>query len=126
MKRSVAILVVALGLVALTAAPAGANVPQGQGLESFGEIQCEGLGTLEIFGPRAEGAPTAFAVTGEHLLAQSFSVEFTDVEGNTFTFFKSYGTKAGMSTFTCTQSFEEPGEGSGVVTIVGSVIPPTA
>lgn len=124
MKRWIVAGSLALSMVALTALPARANVPQGQGLVSFGEVECEGLGTVSVFGPRGEGAATAFATSGQHVVLQSFSVTFTDTEGNVFTFSKTYGTKAGLTTFTCTQHIEEPGEGTGDITAIVAIVPP--
>ena len=34
------------------------------------------------------------------------------LEGNVFTFSRSFGTKAGLTPFTCTATFEYPGEGT--------------
>jgi hypothetical protein len=124
MKRSIVVGALGLTMLALTALPAGAKVPQGQGLVSFGEVQCEGLGTVSVFGPRGEGAATAFATTGEHVVLQSFDATFTDTEGHVFTFSKTFGTKAGLTTFTCTQHFEEPGEGTGDITAIVAIVPP--
>lgn len=124
MKRSIVVGALGLTMLALTALPAGAKVPRGQGLVSFGEVQCEGLGTVSVFGPRGEGAATAFATTGEHIVLQSFDATFTDTEGHVFTFSKTFGTKAGLTTFTCTQHFEEPGEGTGDITAIVAIVPP--
>ena len=124
MKRSIVVGALGLTMLALTALPAGAKVPQGQGLVSFGEVQCEGLGTVSVFGPRGEGAATAFATTGEHVVLQSFDATFTDTEGHVFTFSKTFGTKAGLTTFTCTQHFVEPGEGTGDITAIVAIVPP--
>ena len=124
MKRWIGAVAVALGLVALTAGPASASVPGGQGLESFGTVTCEGLGDVDVFGPRGEGASTAFTSTGEHVVLVSFSGTFTTTEGEVFEFSQTYGTKAGLTTFTCTQHFEEPGEGTGDITAVVALVPP--
>ena len=115
------------GLVALLAlalaAPANANVPGGPGLVDFGQLECDGLGSISLFGPRGEKAPTGFTTSGLHLVATSIDVTFTDLEGNEFLFSKAYGTKAGWVTFTCSQSFEDPAEGSGMLTIVVAIVP---
>jgi hypothetical protein len=124
MKRWIVVGTLGLTMLALTALPAGAKVPQGQGLVSFGEVECEGLGTVSVFGPRGEGAATAFATTGQHVVLQSFEATFTDTEGHVFTFSKTFGTKAGLTTFTCTQHFEEPGEGTGDITAIVAIVPP--
>jgi hypothetical protein len=124
MKRWIVAGTLGVTMLALTALPAGAKVPQGQGLISFGEVQCEGLGTVSVFGPRGEGAATAFATTGQHVVLQSFEATFTDTEGHVFTFSKTFGTKAGLTTFTCTQHFEDPEEGTGDITAIVAIVPP--
>jgi hypothetical protein len=124
MKRWIVAGTLGVTMLALSALPAGAKVPQGQGLISFGEVACEGLGTVSVFGPRGEGAATAFATTGQHVVLQSFSGTFTDTEGHLFTFSKTFGTKAGLTTFTCTQHFEDPEEGTGDITAVVAIVPP--
>jgi hypothetical protein len=123
MKRWI-IVALALALLLLGAAPAWAHLPPGQGLVSFGPVSCEGLGTVEVFGPRGEGAATGFAETGEHVVVKSLSGTFTDLQGNVFSFTKSFGAKAGLTTFTCTQHIEEPGEGTGDLTVVVATVPP--
>lgn len=125
MKRLIIVAATAVGLLAFAAAPAGANLPQGKGLVSFGTVSCEGIGDVDVFGPRGEGAATAFTTTGQHVALQMFTVTFTDTEGNVFSFSKSFGTKAGLTTFTCTQHFEEPGEGTGDITAVVALVPPS-
>jgi hypothetical protein len=123
MKRRIVGGALGLTILALTALPAGAKVPQGQGLVSFGEVECEGLGTVSVFGPRAEGAATAFATSGEHVVLQSFDVTFTDTEGAITTLFsQTFGTKSGLTTFVCTQHFEEPG-GTGEITAIVAIVP---
>ena len=124
MKRWIVVGSLGLSLLALAVLPARANVPQGQGLISFGEVECEGLGTVSVFGPRGEGAATAFATSGQHVVLQSFSATFTDTEGHVFTFSKTFGTKAGLTTFTCTQHIEEPGEGTGDIIAIVEIVPP--
>jgi hypothetical protein len=123
MRRRITLAGVTFALLAFAlAGPASANAPKGKGLVSFGEFQCEGVGPVSVFGP--EGGPTGFTTTGEHVVAQSFSVTFTDLDGNEFSFSKTFGVKAGLTTFTCTQSFEEPDEGSGEFTVVVAIVPP--
>jgi hypothetical protein len=124
MKRWIGITTMVFGLLAITAGPAVANAPRGQGLVSLGDYNCEGFGTVSVFGPRGNDAPTAFTTDGQHVVAVSISATFTDLEGNVFTFSKSFGAKTGLTTFTCTQHFEEPGEGSGDVTVVVALVPP--
>ena len=124
-RRIASVAVVSLLALAL-GAPANAQVPPGQGLVDFGQLECEGLGTISVVGPRGENAPTGFTTSGQHLVAQSISGTFTDLEGNQFSFSKRYGTKTAFDTFTCIQSFEEPGEGSGTITVVVAIVPPTS
>jgi hypothetical protein len=110
--------------LAMTAVPASARVPGGQGLESFGLANCEGLGEVEIFGPPAEPAPTGYlkitAETGQHVVATRFELTF---DGQVV-FSTSFGKKAGLTTFRCTQTFEDPDEGTGVFTLTVAVVPP--
>jgi hypothetical protein len=124
MRRWIAVMSVTLGALATAAGPASANVPGGKGLVDFGVVTCEGIGDVSVFGPRGEGAATAFATTGQHVVLQSFDVTFTDVAGEVFTFSKSFGAKAGLTTFTCTQDISEPGEGTGEITAVVAIVPP--
>jgi hypothetical protein len=114
----------AAALIAIAAVPASARVPGGQGLVDFGTVTCQGLGEVSVFGPRGELASTAFAETGEHVVLLEFNVTITDVHGNVETFSKSYGQKAGLTTFTCTQHFEEPGEATGDITATVALVPP--
>ncbi len=124
MRRWIAVVSVTFGALAVAAGPASANLPKGKGLEDFGVVTCEGIGEVSVFGPRGEGAATAFATTGQHVVVQAFDVTFTDTEGNVFTFSKRFGTKAGLTTFTCRQHFEEPGEGTTDITAVVAIVPP--
>jgi len=57
-------------------------------------------------------AQTGWTSTGEHVVALSYNGTFTDLEGNVFTFSRSFGTKAGLTPLTCTATFEYPGEGT--------------
>ena len=114
-----------LALIAVAAAPASARVPGGQGLVDFGTVTCEGIGEVSVFGPRGELASTAFATTGQHVVLLEFQVVVTDFEGNVVdTFSKSFGRKAGLTTFTCTQHVEEPGEGIADITATVALVPP--
>jgi len=127
MKRWIALAsatVCSIALIAVAAAPASAQVPGGKGLEDFGTVTCEGIGEVSVFGPRGELADTAFTSTGQHVVLTNIDVTFTDLEGTVFTFAKSYGEKAGLTTFTCTQHFEDPGEGSGDITATVALVPP--
>jgi hypothetical protein len=111
-------------LIAVAAGPASARVPGGQGLESFGFANCGSLGQVEIFGPPAEPAPTGYLIIPEepglHVVATRFELAF---DGDVV-FSKSFGEKAGLTTFTCMQTFEDPDEGTGVFTLTVAVIPP--
>lgn len=113
----------AVALIALAAVPASARVPGGQGLASFGFATCEDLGVVEIFGPPADPAATGYLIIpeepGVHVVATRFELTF---DGEVV-FSKSFGKKAGLTTFTCTQTFEEP-DGTGVFTLTAAVVPP--
>jgi len=105
-------------LIAVAAGSAPARVPGGQGLESFGFANCGSLGQVEIFGPPADPAAVGYLIIPEqpdlHVVATRF--EFTDGD---VVFSKSFGEKAGLTTFTCTQD-----AGTGVFTLTAAVIPP--
>jgi hypothetical protein len=117
-KKALALLLAA-GLLALAvAAPASANVPKGKGLVDLGEFECEGVGTVSVFGPA--GGPVGFTTSGLHVVARSLSGSFTDEEGNVVTFSKTFGKKAGLGPFvTCTQVSE-----GGSLTVSVAVVPP--
>jgi hypothetical protein len=123
MKRWIAAASVMVAALAPSAGPASAQ-PQGQGLVDFGVVNCQGIGDVSVFGPRGEGAATAFATTGQHVVLLEFTISGTDPEGVPFTFSKSFGAKAGLTTFTCTQHFEAPGEGTSDITAVVALVPP--
>ena len=125
MKRWILGAATAVGLFALAAAPAGANVPQGQGLISFGTVSCEGIGDVDVFGPSGQGAATAFTTSGQQVVVQMFTQTFVDTEGNLFFFSKTFGVKSGLTTFTCTQHVEAPGEGTSDITAVVALVPPS-
>ena len=60
-RIAAASMVVAAGLVAAVAAPASAaGPPPGQGLVSFGTWNCDGLGPVELFGPRGDKAASGY------------------------------------------------------------------
>ena len=121
-RRIIAATMIAV-VAAVLAAPATANTPKGHGLQTFGDFQCQGLGSVTIFGPAS--GPVGFTTTGLHLVALSFSGTFTDLEGNVFTFSKSFGEKKGLTTtYTCTATFVVPGEGTERITVVAGVVPP--
>ena len=125
MKRRIAqasaMVLCAVALIAVVAVPASAKVPGGQGLESFGFATCEGLSEqVEIFGPPADAAPTGYFIeTGQHLVATRFELTIDDE----VVFSKDFGKKAGLTTFECKQTFDEP-EGTGVFTVTVAVVPP--
>ncbi len=125
MRRRIVVATVIAFVAAALAAPATANAPKGQGLQTFGDFQCGALGTVTIFGP-ARG-PVGFTTTGLHLVALSFSGTFTDLEGNVFAFSESFGRKEGLTTtYTCTATFVHPGEGTERITVVAGIVPPTS
>jgi len=109
-----------VALMAVAAVPASARVPGGQGLASFGFANCEGLGEVEIFGPPAEPAPTGYLIIpeepGQHVVATRF--ELSSAGGEVF-FTKNFGRKAGLTTFSCTQT----GELGDVFTLTVAVVP---
>jgi hypothetical protein len=114
----------AVALIAVAAGPASASVPGGQGLESFGFADCGSLGQVEVFGAPALQASTFYLIIPEepglHAVATRFEVAF---DGEVVVS-KSFGEKAGLTTFTCTQPFEDPDEGAGVLTLTVAVVPP--
>lgn len=121
-RRIIAATTVAL-IAAVLAAPAS-SVPAGEGLQTFGDFQCGSLGTVTIFGP-AGGGPVGFTTSGLHLVALSFDGTFTDLEGNVFTFSKTYGKREGLTTtYTCTATSVIPGEGTERITVIAGVVPP--
>jgi hypothetical protein len=124
MRRWILGAVTALALLALAASPAGADVPQGQGLISFGTVSCEGIGDVDVFGPSGEGASTSFTTSGQHVAIQTFTQTFVDTEGTVFFFSKTFGVKSGLTTFTCTQHVEVPGLGTSDITAVVALVPP--
>ena len=109
----------AVGSLALAVAvPAGASVPQGNGLPDKGEFECESLGTVAVFGPAA--APIGFTTSGVRLMARSAEGEFTDPEGNVIPVSETYGQMAGLGPFyTCDSVFE-----GGFLTVSLAIIPP--
>ena len=127
MKRCIALattMLCSVALIAVAAVAASARVPGGQGLESFGLADCGSLGQVEIFGPPPEPAPTGYLIiseeSGPHVVATRFELSF---DGDVV-FSKSFGEKAGMTTFMCRQTFEDPDEGTGVFTLTVAAVPP--
>ena len=125
MKRKMALAASSLCAVALLAAAASpaSAAPQGKGLVQFGTFTCEGLGDVDLFGPRGPKAATAFLSSGQHAVAFSLEIVGTDGEGNPIDFFKTYGKRSGLTAFTCTQHFED-GQAIVDITVVLGLVPP--
>ena len=100
-RIAAASMMVAAGLVAAVAAPASAaGPPPGKGLVSFGTWNCDGLGEVELVGPRGEKAASGY-MAGMHEI--SFSLDVHGIfEGETIDFSKTYGQKSALTPFTCT------------------------
>ena len=112
----------AVALIAVTAVPASASVPGGQGLGIFGLFDCgDPLGEVEVFGAPAVEAANAYLIdtegTGPHVVATRF--ELKSAAGEVF-FEKNFGKKAGLTTFNCTQT----GDLGDVFTLTVAVVPP--
>jgi hypothetical protein len=126
MKRTIvrwASCLCAVALLAAAATPASAaGPPRGQGLATFGTYTCDGLGEVDLVGPRGDKAASVYTTTGEHLNLLSLDITGT-FEGNPFEFSKTYGKKSGLTTFTCTQHFAEDGTTIDVILVVGLVPP---
>jgi len=127
MKRWIALastMLCSIALNAVAAVPASARVPGGLGFESFGFANCGTLGQVEIFGPPASPATSGYLIIpeqpGVHAVATRFEVAF----GGEVAFSKSFGEKAGLTTIVCTQTFEDPDEGTGVFTLTAAIVPP--
>ena len=109
-------------MAGVTPLSASAASPPGQGLFDFGTFTCEGIGDVSIIAPRAGEAAAGFTSAGETVITVSLSGTAT-FDGETFTFSKTYGEKAGLDTFTCTQHIEDNGNVSDL-TLVVAVVPP--
>ena len=109
-----------VALIAVAAVPASARVPGGQGLAIFGVFDC-GDFDAEVYGAPAVEAANAYLLdttgTGPHVVATRF--EFKSAAGEVF-FEKNFGTKAGLTTLTCTQT----GDFGDVFTLTFAVVPP--
>ena len=113
----------AVALLAAAATPASAaGPPTGKGLVTFGTYTCDGLGEVDLVGPRGDKAASVYTTTGEHLNLLSLDITGT-FEGNPFEFSKTYGRKSGLTTFTCIQHFAEDETIIDVTLIVGLVPP---
>ena len=112
----------AVALIGVTAVPASASVPGGQGLGIFGLFDCgDPLGEVEVFGAPAVEAANAYLIdtegTGPHVVATRY--ELKSAAGEVL-FEKNFGQKAGLTTFNCTQT----GELGDVFTLTVAVVPP--
>ena len=108
-----------VALIAVAAVPASARVPGGKGLAIFGVFDC-GDFDAEVYGAPAVGAANAYLITdgnGPHVVATRF--EFKSAAGEVF-FEKNFGKKAGLTTFTCTQTGELFGD---VFTLTVAIVP---
>jgi hypothetical protein len=115
----------AVALIAVAAVPASARVPGGQGLASFGSFDCEGIpGQVEVFGARAPEASTFYLIPPEEPGLHVVATRFESAVDGDVVFSKSFGEKAGLTTFTCTQQFVNPDDGTGVLTLTVAVVPP--
>ena len=110
-----------VALIAVAAVPASARVPGGQGLAIFGVFDC-GDFDAEVYGAPAVEAANAYLLdttgTGPHVVATRFELK-NAASGEVF-FEKNFGTKAGLTTFTCTQT----GDFGDVFTLTVAVVPP--
>ena len=106
-------------VIAVAAVPASASVPGGQGLGIFGVFDC-GDFDAEVYGAPAVDAANAYLLdtdgNGPHVVATRF--EFKSAAGEIL-FERDFGTKAGLSTFTCTQT----GDFGDVFTLTVAVVP---
>ena len=113
----------AVALLAAAATPASAaGPPAGHGLVTFGTYTCDGLGEVDLVGPSGEKAASVYTTTGEHLNLLSLEITGT-FEGTPFEVSKTYGQKSALTTFTCTQHFEEDQTIIDVTLVVGLVPP---
>ena len=103
--RRMLLAVLAIGLLTVTPSMALANVPSGKGLAGPIPVQCEGFGTVMVVTTRGGGA-TAWTLDGDHIVLQAITVSAPD---GTVLFSKSFGTKAGLTTFVCEADEEEDG-----------------
>ena len=107
-------------VIAVAAVPASARVPGGQGLAIFGIFDC-GDFDVEVYGAPAVEAANAYLLdtsgNGPHVVATRF--ELKSAAGEVF-FEKNFGRKAGLTTFTCTQT----GDFGDVFTLTVAVVPP--
>jgi hypothetical protein len=113
-----------VALIAVAAVPASARVPGGKGLVSFGFPTCDhGLGVVELFGPPAFSAASGYLIVTEETSLHAIARRFELTIGGQVVFEKNFGKKAGLSTITCTDTFQDP-EGPAVFTLTAAVVPP--
>ena len=123
MKRILVVVFATLVLaLELSASASAAGPPPGKGLATFGTYTCDGLGEVDLVGPSGDKAASTYTSTGEHLNLLSLDVTGT-FEGNPVDISKTYGQKSALTTFTCTQHFEEDQTIIDVTLLVG-LIPP--
>jgi hypothetical protein len=123
MRRRIAALVLfaSISVLTLTAAPASAQVPPGQGLGEPITVQCEGFGTIMVV-ETPGGGRTVWSVDGDHVVLQSVTVTAPD---GTVLFSQSFGAKAGLTTFACEADLEE--DGTVVhVDVLAALVPPSS
>ena len=119
-RIALAAAVAALSLASVPAA-ASANVPDGQGMGIFGRFDCgDPLGVVEVFGAPAVQAANAYLLDGEatgpHAVITRF--EAKTPAGEVF-LEKSFGKKAGLTTFDCIQT----GELGDIFTLTFAIVP---
>jgi len=113
----------AVALIAVAAVPASARVPSGQGLISFGFPTCEGLGQVELFGPPAPQGTSGYLIVTEETSLHAIATRFELTLDGEVVFEQNFGKKAGLTTITCTDTFDVP-EGTAVFTLTAAVVPP--
>ena len=129
MRRTIgrgALLLCAVTLLAVTATSASsAGPPPGEGLATFGTYTCGGgLGEVDLVGPSGDKAASVYTTSGEHLNLLSLLITGS-FEGNPVDISKTYGEKSGLTTFTCTQHFEDEEDQAIIdVTLVVGLVPP--
>jgi hypothetical protein len=127
MQRTIArgaLFLCAVALSAAAATPTSAAGPPGRGLATFGTYTCDGLGDVDLVGPSGDKAASVYTTTGEHLNLLSLEITGT-FEGGPFEFSKTYGQKSALTTFTCTQHFEDPEAQTIIdVTLLVGLVPP--
>jgi hypothetical protein len=113
----------AVALSAAAATPASAaGPPAGKGLATFGTYTCDGLGEVDLVGPSGDKAASIYTTAGDHLNLLSLEITGT-FEGAPFEFSKTYGQKSALTSFKCTQHFEEDQTNIDVTLVVGLVPP---